>query len=188
MSEELKAIEKDVENRMVGALNAFRDELAKLRTGRATLGLLDGVIVDYYGSPTPLSQVASLSVPDPNTIVIAPWEPKVLADVERAILKGNLGLTPNNDGKVIRLTIPQLTEERRRELVKIAHDTGEGSRSAIRQVRRDGNESVKKLEKAKEISEDQMHDGLEEIQKLTDSYVHKIEELLQVKEKEIMEV
>jgi ribosome recycling factor len=188
MSEELRAIEKDVEGRMVGALKVFRDELAKLRTGRATLGLLDGVNVDYYGTPTPLSQVASLSVPDPNSIVIAPWEPKVLADVERAILKCNLGLTPNNDGKVIRLNIPQLTEERRKELVKIAHDTGEGSRSALRQVRRDGNESVKKLEKAKEISEDQMHDGLEEIQKLTDGYVGKIEEFLQVKEKEIMEV
>jgi len=188
MSEELREIEKDVEGRMVGTLKVFRDELSKLRTGRATLGLLDGVSVDYYGSPTPLSQVASLSVPDPNSIVIAPWEPKVLADVERAILKCNLGLTPNNDGKVIRLNIPQLTEERRKELVKIAHDTGEGSRGALRQVRRDGNESVKNLEKSKEISEDQMHDGLEEIQKLTDSYVRKIEELLQVKEKEIMEV
>ncbi len=188
MSEELKAIEKDVEGRMVGALNVFKNELAKLRTGRASLSLLDGISVDYYGSPTPLAQVASLSVPDPSTIVIAPWEPKVLADVERAILKCNLGLTPNNDGKVIRLNIPQLTEERRRELVKISHDVGESSRSAIRQVRRDGNETVKKLEKAKEISEDQMHDGFDAIQKLTDGYISKIDDILKVKEKEIMEV
>ena len=189
MSEEqLKAIERDVEGRMVGALNVFREDLAKLRTGRATLGLLDGVSVDYYGSQTPLNQVASLSVPDSNTIVIAPWEPKVLADVERAILKCNLGLTPNNDGKVIRLNIPQLTEERRKELVKIAHETAEGARNAVRQVRRDGNESVKKMEKSKDISEDQMHDGLEAIQKLTDTYIGKIEDVLQVKEKEVMEV
>ncbi len=188
MSQELKAIEADVEGRMVGALNVFRDDLAKLRTGRATLGLLDGISVDYYGSPTPLNQVASLSIPDSNSIQIAPWEPKVLANVEKAILKSNLGLTPNNDGKVIRLNIPQLTEERRKELVKVAHETGEGARNAIRQVRRDGNDSVKKLEKAKDISEDQMHDGLEAIQNLTDTYIGKIEEVLQVKEKEIMEV
>jgi ribosome recycling factor len=188
MSDELKAIEKDVEGRMVGALSVFRADLAKLRTGRASLSLLDGVTVDYYGSQTPLNQVASLSVPDSNTIQVAPWEPKVLADVERAILKSNLGLTPNNDGKVIRLNIPQLTEERRKDLVKVAHETGEGARNAIRQVRRDGNESVKKLEKSKDISEDQMHDGLDAIQKLTDTYVGKIEEVLQAKEKEIMEI
>jgi ribosome recycling factor len=188
MSDELKAIEKDVEGRMAGALSVFRADLAKLRTGRASLSLLDGVTVDYYGTPTPLNQVASLSVPDSNTIQVAPWEPKVLADVERAILKSNLGLTPNNDGKVIRLNIPQLTEERRKDLVKVAHETGEGARNAVRQVRRDGNESVKKLEKSKDISEDQMHDGLDTIQKLTDTYVGKIEEVLQAKEKEIMEI
>ncbi len=188
MSQELRTIETDVEGRMVSALNVFREDLAKLRTGRATLGLLDGISVDYYGSPTPLNQVASLSVPDSTTIQVAPWEPKVLAAVEKAILKSNLGLTPNNDGKAIRLNIPQLTEERRKELVKVAHETGEGARNAIRQVRRDGNESVKKLEKAKEVSEDQMHDGLEAIQNLTDTYVGKIEEVLQAKEKEIMEV
>ena len=188
MSEELRAIEADVESRMISALSVFREDLAILRTGRATLGLLDGISVEYYGSPTPLNQVASLSVPDSSSIQIAPWEPKVLADVEKAILKSNLGLTPNNDGKVIRLNIPQLTEERRKELVKVAHETAEGARNAVRQVRRDGNESIKKLEKAKEVSEDQMHDGLEVIQKLTDTYIGKIEEVLQVKEKEVMEV
>ena len=184
MSESLKIIEQDVESRMISALTAFREELARLRTGRATLGLLDGVSVDYYGSPTPLNQVASLSLPDSTTIQIAPWEPKVLADIEKAILKSNLGLTPNSDGKAIRLNIPQLTEERRKELVKVGYDTGEGARNSVRQVRRDGNESVKKLEKAKEISEDQMHDGLEAIQKLTDTYVGKIDEVLRAKEKE----
>lgn len=188
MSEELKKIEQDVEGRMVGALNALRGDLAKLRTGRASLSIVDGVTVDYYGSQTPLNQVANLSVPDPATIMIAPWEPKVVADVERAILKSNLGLTPNNDGKVIRLNIPQPTEERRRELVKIAHENGENARNAVRQVRRDGNEAIKKLEKSKEISEDQMHDGLEEIQTLTDRYVGKINDILKNKEQEIMEV
>jgi ribosome recycling factor len=179
---------RETEERMVGAVDAFRDELARLRTGRASLALLDGVTVEYYGAQTPINQVASLSVPDPTTIMIAPWEPKVLADVERAILKSNLGLTPNNDGKVIRLTIPALTEERRKELVKLAHEFAEQSRNELRQIRRDGNDRIKKLEKDKEISEDQMHDGLESIQKLTDTYVTKINEILDGKEKEIMEV
>ena len=184
----MKEVLKDHESRMMGAVEAFRDELARLRTGRASLALVDGVIVEYYGTPTPINQVASLSVPDPSTILIAPWEPTVLASVEKALLKSNLGLTPNNDGKVIRLTIPALTEERRKSLVKVAHDFAEQARNVIRQVRRDGNDRIKKLEKDKEISEDQMHDGLESIQKLTDAYVGKINEILERKEKEIMEV
>jgi ribosome recycling factor len=176
------------ESRMSAAVESFKAELARLRTGRASLALLDGITVDYYGSQTPINQVASLSVPDPTTIMIAPWEPKVLADVERALLKSNLGLTPNNDGKVIRLVIPALTEERRRDLVKVAHQYGEQARNAIRQIRRDGNDRIKKMEKSKEISEDQMHDGLDTIQKLTDAYVGKIGEILERKEKEILEV
>jgi ribosome recycling factor len=184
----MKEVLKDHESQMVNAVEAFRDELARLRTGRASLALVDGIMVDYYGTQTPLNQVASLSVPDPTTIMIAPWEPNVLADVERALLKSNLGLTPNNDGKVIRLTIPALTEERRKSLVKVAHEDAEQARNVIRQVRRDGNDAIKKLEKDKEISEDQMHDGLESIQKLTDTYVGKINEILEHKEKEIMEV
>ncbi len=184
----MKEVLKDHESRMMGAVEAFRDELARLRTGRASLALVDGVTVEYYGTQTPLNQVASLSVPDPATILIAPWEPTVLANVEKALLKSNLGLTPNNDGKVIRLTIPALTEERRRSLVKVAHDFAEQARNAVRQVRRDGNDQIKKMEKDKEISEDQMHDGLESIQKLTDAYVSKINEILERKEKEIMEV
>ena len=179
---------KDVEMRMIGAVEAYLTELAKLRTGRASLALIDGITVDYYGSQTPLNQVAALSVPDPTTIAIAPWEPKVLAEVEKAILRSNLGLTPNNDGKVVRLNIPALTEERRKSLVKVAHEDAETARNVIRQIRRDGNDRVKKLEKDKEISEDQMHDGLESIQKLTDAYAGKIGEILENKEKEILEV
>lgn len=179
---------RDVENRMKGAVEAFNGELSRLRTGRASLSLVDGVLVDYYGSPTPVNQVASLSVPDPTTIVIAPWEPKMLAEVERAILKSNLGMTPNNDGKVVRLHVPALTEERRKQLVKMAHELAEQSRNAIRQVRRDGNEKIKKLERSKEISEDDMHGGFDTIQKLTDAYVGKVGETVERKEKEILEV
>jgi ribosome recycling factor len=184
----MKEVLKEYEERMAFAVEAHKDELARLRTGRASLTLVDGITVEYYGAQTPLNQVASLSVPEPTTIMIAPWEPKVLADIERALLKSNLGLTPNNDGKVIRLSIPALTEERRRELVKIAHDDAEQARNEIRQIRRDGNDHIRKMEKNKEISEDQMHDGLDSIQKLTDNYVGKINEILENKEKEIMEV
>jgi ribosome recycling factor len=184
----MKELLKDIEIRMKDAVEAFKVELTRLRTGRASLALLDGINVDYYGSPTPINQVASLSVPDPTTIVIAPWEPKILGEVERAILKSQLGLNPNNDGRVVRLNIPQLTEQRRKELAKIAHDIAERTKNEIRQIRRDGNESFKKKEKAKEISEDQMHDGLAEVQKLTDAYGEKTDEALKRKQKEIMEV
>jgi len=179
---------KEQEARMAGAVESFRAELSRLRTGRASLAVLDGITVDYYGAQTPINQVASLSVPDPTTIVIAPWEPKVLADVEKAVLRSNLGLTPNNDGKVVRLVIPALTEERRRELVKVGHEAAEHTRNAIRQIRRDGNERIKKMEKDKKVSEDEMHLGLEKIQKLTDAYVAKVGEILERKEKEILEV
>ena len=179
---------KETEAGMTSAVDSFRVELTRLRTGRASLTVLDGVMVDYYGSPTPINQVASLSVPDATTIMIAPWEPNLLADVEKAILKSNVGLTPNNDGKVVRLSIPALTEERRRQLVKVAHDAAEQARNSLRQIRRDGNDQIKKLEKDKGISEDQMHDGLESIQKLTDAYAGKIGEILESKEKEILEV
>jgi ribosome recycling factor len=179
---------KEVETRMVGATDAYKQSLTKLRTGRASLAVVDGVMVDYYGSSTPLNQVASLSVPDPTTIAIAPWEPGILGEIEKAILKSNLGLTPNNDGKVVRLNIPPLTEERRKEIVKIAQGEAESARNQIRQTRRDGNDSFKSLEKDKEISEDQMHDGQESVQKLTDTYVGKINDVLKKKETEIMEV
>jgi ribosome recycling factor len=178
---------KDQERRMQRAVEAFSGELVRLRTGRASLALLDGINVSYYGTPTPINQVASLSVPDPATIMIAPWEPNVLGEVEKALLKSQLGLTPTNDGKVVRLHIPPLTEERRKSLVKVARDAAESARNAVRQIRRDGNDSLKKMEKAKDISEDQMHDGQEQVQKLTDTYVGKINEVLEKKEKEILE-
>lgn len=179
---------RDFGNRMKSATDAFKYSLKKLRTGRASLALVDGVVVDYYGSATPLNQVASLSVPDPTTITIAPWEPGVLGNIEKAILKSNLGLTPNNDGRLIRLNIPPLTEDRRRDLVKIAHGDAETARNQIRQIRREGNDRFKQMEKDKEISEDQMHDGQESVQKLTDSYVGKINEILKAKEAEILEI
>jgi len=179
---------KDTKSRMQAATDAFKHSLTKLRTGRASLALVDGVMVDYYGTATPLNQVASLSVPDPTTITIAPWEPGVLANIEKAILKSNLGLTPNNDGKLVRLNIPPLTEERRRDLVKIAQTDAENARNQIRQIRREGNDRFKQMEKQKEISEDQMHDGQESVQKLTDAYVGKINEILKAKETEILEV
>jgi len=179
---------KDTKSRMQAATEAFKHSLTKLRTGRASLALVDGVMVDYYGTATPLNQVASLSVPDPTTIAIAPWEPGVLGNIEKAILKSNLGLTPNNDGKLIRLNIPPLTEERRRDLVKIAQGDAENARNQIRQIRREGNDRFKQMEREKEISEDQMHDGQESVQKLTDTYVGKINEILKAKESEILEV
>ena len=138
-----EAVLKEIESRMMGATEAFKGSLTKLRTGRASLAVVDGVMVDYYGSSTPLNQVASLSVPDPTTITIAPWEPGILGDIEKAILKSNLGLTPNNDGKVVRLNIPPLTEERRKDLVKIAQGEAENARNQIRQIRRDGNDRFK---------------------------------------------
>ncbi len=184
MNEVFLAIEK----RMKKAVEAFQLELAKLRTGRASLALLDGVSVDYYGSQTPLNQVATLSLPDPSTIMIAPWEPKVLAEIEKTLLRSNLGLTPNSDGKVIRLNVPPLTEERRKELVKIAQTEAEASRNELRQIRREGNDQLRKMEKSKEISEDQMHDGQAKIQDLTDTYVNKVNSVLEKKEQEIMEV
>jgi len=184
MSEVLKETEK----KMINALEAFQGELAKLRTGRASLALLDGVMVEYYGTQTPLNQVATLSVPDPSTITIAPWEPKVLGEIEKAVLRSNLGLTPNSDGKVVRLNIPALTEERRKELVKVAHNVAENARNELRQIRRDGNDEFKRLENDSEISEDLMHDGQEQVQKLTDAYITKIKEVVELKEQEILEV
>ena len=178
----------ETETRMKGAVEAYQGELAKLRTGRASLALVDGITVDYYGTQTPLNQVATLSVPDPSTIAIAPWEPKVLAEIEKALLRSNLGLTPNNDGRTVRLNIPALTEDRRKELVKVAREVAEETRNEIRQIRRDGNEAIKALEKNKEISEDQMHDGQEQVQKLTDNYVGKVDGVLEKKEEEVMEV
>ncbi len=184
MREEVKRTKAHMDK----AVEVLRDELKTLRTGRASLGILDPVRVDYYGTPTPLNQVANLSVPDPTLIVIQPWDPSLISAIEHAIQKANLGLNPMNDGKVIKLPVPSPTQERRKELVKVAHDYGERARTAVRNVRREGNDELRKLEKDKAISEDELHRGLEEVQKLTDEHIQHIADVLGAKEKEILEV
>ena len=179
---------KKAKSHMDKAIEVLRDELKTVRTGRASLGILDPVRVDYYGTPTPLNQVANLGVPDANLIVIQPWDPSLLQPIEHAIQKANIGLNPMNDGKVIKLPVPPPTQERRKELVKVAHDYAERSRTAVRNVRRDANEELHKLEKNKTISEDDLHRGLDEVQKLTDDHVKHINDVLAAKEKEILEV
>ena len=181
---------KKVEDKMNKALEVLRKELATLRTGRASLGMLDGIMVDYYGTPTPLSQVANMAVPDPRQITIQPWEAKMLGEIEKAILKSDVGLTPSNDGKIIRLSIPALTEERRQQIVKHAKKLAEDARVAVRNIRRDVNDEIKKKSKDKDahVSEDEVKKLQEDIQKSTDSYIKKIDELLAHKEKEIMTV
>ncbi len=181
---------KKAEDKMSKALEVLRKEFTTLRTGRASLGLLDGIMVDYYGTPTLLNQVANLAVPDPRQITIQPWEAKMLGEIEKAILKSDVGLTPSNDGKIIRLSIPQLTEERRQQIVKHAKKLAEDARVAVRNIRRDVNDEIKKKSKDKEahISEDETKKLQDDIQKTTDSYIKKIDEFLAHKEKEIMTV
>ncbi|MCE5194486.1 MAG: ribosome recycling factor [Nitrospiraceae bacterium] len=183
-----KEVKRKATEKMEGAIETLKKEFASVRTGRASLVLLDGVKADYYGVPTPLQQVASLSIPDPRQIVIQPWDQKMIAEIEKAIQKSDLGLTPVNDGKVIRINIPALTEERRKQLVKVVKKHSEDIKVAIRNIRRDTNEGIKKLEKDQHLSEDDTKKSLDEIQKMTDSYIKKIDEALEHKEKEIMEV
>jgi ribosome recycling factor len=179
---------KRVTHHMEKALEVFRDELNTLRTGRASLGILDPVRVDYYGSPTPLNQVANLSVADAALIVIQPWDPALIQPIEHAIQKANLGLNPMNDGRVIKLPVPPPTEERRRELVKIAHEYAERARTAVRNVRRDGNDELKRLEKEGDLSEDDERRALDEVQKLTDDHIAQVALVLAAKEREILTV
>ncbi|NWF76356.1 MAG: ribosome recycling factor [Nitrospirae bacterium] len=185
MEQELK---RKTTDRMSRTIEAFKKELASIRTGRASLALLDGIVVNYYDTPTPLQQLASLSIPESRQIAIQPWDPKIISDIEKAILKSDLGLTPMNDGKIIRMTIPPLTEERRKQLVKTVRKKTEEAKVALRNIRRDANEELKKLEKEKHISEDIVKKMHEEIQKITDSFISKADEVLENKEKEIMEV
>ncbi len=173
---------------MNGAVEALKKEFGAVRTGRATLALLDGIALDYYGTATPLQQLASLSIPESRQIAIQPWEQRLIPEIEKAILKSDLGLTPMNDGKTIRINIPVLTEERRKQLVKVVRKRAEEAKVAVRNIRRDSNEELKKLEKDKHLSEDDVKKEQEEIQKLTDSFIKKIDEILEHKEKEIMEV
>ena len=184
----IKEVHASHEERMKKAIEVLRREYGALRAGRATTGLLDKIAVDYYGTPTPINQVANLAVPEPRAIVIQPWEKKMLPVIEKAILKSDLGLTPNNDGSVIRLILPQLTQQRRQELVKVVHKQAEESRVAIRNLRRDANETLKKIEKEKTASEDEVKKAQEDIQKLTDKFIKEVDQIMAAKEKEIMEV
>ena len=179
---------KDVDKHMSDAVTALKERFKTLRTGRANLGMLDGIHVSAYGTDVPLNQVANLSVPEPTLIVAAPWDPKMAVEIERAIRKSELGLNPQNDGKVVRVPIPPLTEARRKDLAKTAHHMAEEARVEIRRYRHEGNDRLKKLFKDKTISEDDERRGLEESQKLTDRKVKEVDDLLKAKEQEILAV
>jgi ribosome recycling factor len=183
-----KEAKKRITERMDKAINALKKDLAGIRTGRASISVFDGIMVDYFGTPTPMSHVATLSVPESRLITIQPWDPKVIPSIEKAIQKSDLGLNPSNDGKLIRIAIPQLTEERRKELVKTVHKRGEEAKIALRNIRRDGNEEMKKIEKEEHVSEDETKRAIDEIQKTTDSYIKKVDEIISHKEEEVMEV
>ncbi len=179
---------KDARSRMDKSLEALRGELAKVRTGKATTALLDGIKVDYYGSSMPINQVANVTVLDAHTLSITPWDKSVLSSVEKAILEANIGFNPVSDGTNLKIPVPPLNEERRKELAKLIRKFGEDNKIAIRNIRRDANEHLKREEKNKKISEDQLKEAEDRIQKLTDEHIHKIDDLLKHKEKEIMEV
>jgi ribosome recycling factor len=184
----LNDIYADAEDRMNKVLDSLERDYRKLRTGRASISLVDGIRVGYYGTPTPLSQLATLTIPDPRTIMIQPWDVSVIGEVEKAIMKSELGLTPMNDGKLIRINIPPLNAERRRDLVKVVKKMAEESKVAARNIRRDANEMIKDLKKDKEISEDEQFRAQEETQKVTDEFIKRIDALYTLKEKEILEI
>ena len=173
---------------MEKVVEAFRKRLSHIRTGRASVSLLDGIRVDYYGTPTPLNQVASLAAPEPRLITISPWEKSMLGPIEKEILKSGLGLTPQNDGKIIRIPIPELSGERRKELIRLVNKEGEAGRVAIRNVRREYNETIRMMEKDKELSEDDARRLQNKIQELTDEFIEKLDEVVEAKRKEIQEI
>ncbi|MFP4194426.1 MAG: ribosome recycling factor [Desulfosalsimonas sp.] len=184
----IDSIISEAEGKMDKSVSALKKELKKIRTGRASLSLLDDVRVDYYGTPTPLNQIASLSVPESRLITIQPWDPSAVKEVEKAIMKSNLGLTPSSDGKIIRINIPPLTEDRRKEIVKQVNKLCEEYRIAVRNIRRDANDSLKSLKKDGDASEDDVGKAFDDIQKLTDEHIKQIDDLYKDKEKEILEV
>ena len=184
----IKDVMSDGEVRMEKVLSILCQDFATLRVGRANPAILEKVMVDYYGVPTPINQTASISIQDARTLMVQPWDKSTIGFIEKAILKSDLGLNPNNDGSVIRITIPQLTEERRKDLVKQVKKKAEDARVAMRNIRRDVNDKLKAAEKKKEVTEDEIKDALEDVQKLTDKYIKKLDEVLDNKEKEIMEV
>ncbi|MBN1284466.1 MAG: ribosome recycling factor [Anaerolineae bacterium] len=184
----VKEVLQETESRMKGAISALEDDLATIRTGRATPALVERVSVDYYGTPTPLNQLATINAPEPQLLTIRPFDPASIKTIEKGILAANLGFTPTNDGKLIRITVPPLTEERRREMVKLVSQRLEEAKVAARNVRRDGLELLRDLEKEKEISEDEFHAAKDDLQKLTDKYIEQIDAVGERKEKEILEV
>lgn len=184
----MEGIKKDASERMDKSIAALKDEFNALRTGRASAALFEKITVDYYGQPTPLNQTSTISTPEARLVVIQPWDKSLLGEIEKAIQKSELSVNPNNDGKVIRINIPPLTEERRKELVKVAKNIAEQSRVAIRNIRRDANDELKKKEKSGDLSEDVVKKGMDDIQELTDKHIESINEMLESKEKEIMEV
>lgn len=188
MANSVQAVIHDSEEKMQSVLQATRRELASIRTGRANPSLLDRITIDYYGTPTPLTQMASVSVPEARLLVIQPWDKSAMKEIEKAILASDLGLTPNSDGTVLRIQIPQLTEERRKDLARVARNEAENKRVAVRNVRRDANEALKQLEKDGTISEDESRRAQTQVQELTDKYIAEVDELLAAKEKEILEV
>ncbi|MFO7496305.1 MAG: ribosome recycling factor [Desulfobacterales bacterium] len=183
----IAATYQETRERMAKTVAALKSEFKKVRTGRASLALLDGIRVDYYGTPTPLNQMASLSVPESRLITIQPWDVSAIKEIEKSLLKSDLGLTPSNDGKLIRIAIPPLTEERRKELVKIVHKMSEEHKVAIRNIRRDANELLKGFKKDGDISEDEAFKAQDQVQKITDDQIKLIDEVFQEKEKEILE-
>ncbi|MGD9330784.1 MAG: ribosome recycling factor [Desulfobacterales bacterium] len=183
----LDDIYEDARESMGKTIKSLHNELKRVRTGRANLSLLDGIRVDYYGTPTPINQMASLSVPESRLITIQPWDVSVIKDIEKAIFKSDLGLTPSSDGKIIRIAIPPLTEERRKQLAKSVHKTCEDHKVAIRNLRRDANELLKSMKKEGEIAEDDAFRGQDQVQKITDDFVKQIDAIYQEKEKEILE-
>jgi ribosome recycling factor len=179
---------QEAERKMRKAVDTTGEEFSTVRTGKASTSLLSRVMVDYYGQPTPLNQISSISAPEPSLLIVAPYDKSVIKDVERAILQADLGINPANDGQVLRLPIPKLTEERRKEMIKMVHVRAEEGKVAVRNVRREGIEDLRAFEKESEITKDDLNRGQKEIQKLTDGFVHEIDEMLKTKEKELMEV
>ena len=183
----IESIYAETRERMGKSVSALKSEFKRIRTGRASLALLDSIRVDYYGTLTPLNQMASMAVPESRLITIQPWDISVIKEIEKAILKSDLGLTPSSDGKIIRIAIPPLTEERRKELVKVANKMSEEYKVAVRNIRRDSNELLKGLKKEGDISEDEAFKAQEQVQKITDEYIRRIDDVYQEKEKEILE-
>ncbi len=183
----VKEVIQATEEKMKKAFESVTRQFHEVRTGRASPSLVEGLHIDYYGTPTMLKQLAAISAPDAHLIVIQPWDLTAIAEIEKAILKSNLGVSPSNDGKVIRISVPQLSKERRQEMAKLLHKMSEDGRVSLRTIRRDAKEAVEKLEKDKLVSEDEKFRGVDELQKVVDKYIAKIDELLKVKEKEVLE-